>query len=334
MTTLSSTHAKDSRDGSGSDQGERSCSLDDLLATRLRKFLAQLPRVLSEENAEAVHDLRVWSRRLQQVVAALFPQPHSSQAQTMVRAIRRARRAVARWRDCDVLIGMVQRRLKRVRQTDERCAWEVVYRYLLARRERAISRARRRLANRRLFNLAQSLKGLTQNNASAPAAHTSHDHLGTLMGSVIKDSYALWQEALSRASESLDLAEVHAFRIQTKRLRYQLELARDLGAQQVKPALAWLHHLQDVLGNLHDRGELARMAAKALADPDFLLAQPRAASRLLSKLAAQRNAERAETQELLDRVSSASELPVLEGLIEQRPYRLGTGEHVSRSSVV
>jgi CHAD domain-containing protein len=324
---LTSTRDNTGRSASTTDEGSRPSPLDVLLAARLRKFLTQLPKVLGEEDVEAVHDLRVWSRRLQQVVVALFPRPRSPQAQAVVRTLRQSRRAVGTWRDCDVLIEMVRRRLKRVRNPDEQRAWETVHSYLLARRERAIGRARRRLANRRFFTLGQSLKGLTHNAASTAAGRPTHGHPKALMSAALKESYALWRSVFSRARKSLDPADVHAFRVQTKRLRYRLELARDLGAGEVKPALAWLRNLQDALGRLHDRRELARMAAKALADPAFLLEQPRAASRLLAKLATQRKAELAETEELLAQVGNAPQWPLLEGLIEQRAHKAESDEH-------
>jgi CHAD domain-containing protein len=299
----------------------KTSSLDSLLATRLRKFVSQLPKVLGDEDPEAIHDLRVWSRRLQQVVSAMFPKPRNQQAQAVVETLRQARRAAGTWRDCDVLIELVRRRLKRVRQADERIAWEVVYNYLLARRERAISRARHRLANRRLFSLAQTLKHLVQSATDGPTGTAHHDHPESLTGAAIKESYALWRSALGRASKSLNPADVHAFRVQSKRLRYRLELARDLGAHEAKPALAWLRNLQDALGRLQDSRELARMAAKAMADPDFLLEQPRAASRLLARLAAHRKAEIAETERLLEQVRNAPQLSVLESLLPHRPHK-------------
>ena len=59
--------------------------LESLLRDRLRKFMSLLLKVLAEDADDAVHDLRVWSRRLQQVVAALssnrsHPKPGRSYA--------------------------------------------------------------------------------------------------------------------------------------------------------------------------------------------------------------------------------------------------------------
>src|SRR6516225_2117727 len=45
----------------------------ELVHERLRRFMKLLPDLLTDERVEAVHDLRVWSRRLQQVVVTMFP---------------------------------------------------------------------------------------------------------------------------------------------------------------------------------------------------------------------------------------------------------------------
>jgi CHAD domain-containing protein len=74
------------------------------------------------------------------------------------------------------------------------------------------------------------------------------------------------------------------FRIQTKRLRYRIELAADLGDGEAQAALASLKVLQDELGRWHDQTEVARLAAEALADPEFLIQHPRSAATILRKM--------------------------------------------------
>src|SRR5215469_15681560 len=46
---------------------------EQLVHERVRRFMKLLPEVLNSEDVEAVHDLRVWSRRLQQVLVTMFP---------------------------------------------------------------------------------------------------------------------------------------------------------------------------------------------------------------------------------------------------------------------
>ncbi len=279
--------------------------LAELLRKRLKRFMKLLPKVLNSGDPDAVHDLRVWSRRLQQVVVTLFPKPRPREAKDIVRALRRTRRATGGWRDCDVLIGSIDREARRLRDPDGRRGWELVRASLLRRRERKIRRARRKLADRRLFSLPQTaaklMAQLEEGQAGDGGAET--DNPGAVLANSIATAYSKWRTALTCAQQTADPADIHAFRIQTKQLRYRIELVRDLGAKEAEPALSRLKALQDGLGHWRDRGELARMTAKALAKPELLLNEPRVAALLLRRLVRERKTEEAQIRKLLARAS-------------------------------
>src|SRR5690348_9146920 len=71
--------------------------LEKLVHERVRRFMKLLPEVLNDEHDEAVHDLRVCSRRLQQVLLTMFPKVPENQADAVVRTVRQARRALSGW---------------------------------------------------------------------------------------------------------------------------------------------------------------------------------------------------------------------------------------------
>jgi CHAD domain-containing protein len=252
--------------------------LERLLHDRLRKFMSLLPKVLAEDSVVAVHDLRVWSRRLQQVVSTLSANPLPSESRTMVRALQRARRALGGWRDCDVLIDLLERKARRVRNPEEIKAYAMIRDLALSKRDRGIRRARRKLANRKLFTL-----GLRAEKFLDELAHGESRDAAEVMASSAAEGYAEWRRTLARACESFDPAEIHAFRIRTKRLRYRIELVRDLGERDAEPALDFLKSLQDVLGAWHDHVELLRLTAEALADSELLLKHPGLVAVLLRK---------------------------------------------------
>jgi len=255
----------------------------DLLQARLRRCVALLPRVFAEDDPEAVHDLRVWSRRAQEVVVTLFGKPLPPEARTTVRVLRRARRSLGVCRDCDVLIELLGRKARRIRNQAEKRAWEMIREYALSRRERQMRRVMRKLANRKLFTLGQRARQLTEQAAQRgdlqPAA------LITKLVTSVRSGYTEWREALSRACQSFAPGEIHAFRIRTKRLRYRIELVRDLGDGGAEAALTSLRLLQEGLGQWHDHSQLGKLAAEALADPRFLQEQPQVAGLVLRKLA-------------------------------------------------
>lgn len=249
---------------------------------RVRRCVALLPKVLGEDDQDAVHDLRVWSRRLQQVIATLFPDPMPPEARAMVRTLRRTRRSLGGWRDCDVVIALLIRRVRVTRNEAQKQAWEFVLAAARRKLERQMRRARGRIANRKMFTLTQRGRALAEQAGAAIDQHRANP-LATLATSVAA-AYDDWRTGLERAKGSIDPLEIHAFRIQTKRLRYRIELLRDLGSATARNALESLKKLQDELGRWHDNLAFMRITAEGIADPDFLIANPGAAAQILRKL--------------------------------------------------
>lgn len=278
--------------------------LEKLLRTRLRKFMGLLPAVLADDDAKPVHDLRVCSRRLQQVVVALCPDPMPGHARRMVRSLRRARRALGGWRDCDVMLELLERRLRRIRNPGERRAWEKIRDWTTKLREGEMRRARRKLANRKLLTLAQCARRITDEALrQRERADGAGPDPAAVLAAAVGEGYRQWREALERARQTLAAQDVHGFRIETKRLRYRVELARDLGDDEARAALASLRGLQDGLGRWHDHRQLAQLAAEALADPVFLLDEPRVAGTVLRKLARVNAAEAERVRLLLEKTA-------------------------------
>ena len=316
--------------------------LRDLLAKRLHRFVVVLPRLLGENDSEAVHDLRVASRRLQQVLVTMFPKPRSDEARRIVRVLRRARRAIGGWRDCDVLIEMLEGRVKRVRNPQEQSVWETVLDSARKRRERELRRAMRKLANHRLFTLAQDVGKLDVGSLDVGKLEVGKLAAGKLdaekptepmpyqaaagngaggegaagvLAKSISVAWNRWRDFMARAEASSDPAHLHAFRIETKRLRYRIELARDLGAADCDLPLKILKSLQDGLGGLHDRDQCARMAAKVLANPALLIRYPHPASLALRRIAKEQEIERAATIRILSEAREQS--PRIESWVEK-----------------
>lgn len=257
-------------------------SLEGLMRDRLRKCVTLLPKVLGEDDPEVVHDMRVWSRRLQQVIVTIFPEPMLPEARAMIRTLRRTRRSLGGWRDCDVVIALLQRRVRATRGQDLKQAWEFVLETARRKLERRMRRARARIANRKMFTLAQRGRELIEQRR-AQNNQVQVDPLASLASSVTA-AYDNWRDGLARAKSSTDPLEIHAFRIQTKRLRYRIELFRDLGSSSAKAALASLKTLQDELGRWHDNLAFMQITAEGIADPDFLIEHSRTAAFILRKL--------------------------------------------------
>lgn len=78
-------------------------------------------------------------------------------------------------------------------------------------------------------------------------------------------------EAQRAATETGDgTGSLHAVRIAAKRVRYLIEVIRELNVTETDHILAQLRHLQECLGDWHDMEVMDQMMAAMLARPDFL----------------------------------------------------------------
>jgi CHAD domain-containing protein len=276
---LAASETKEIALGDGALAVDRS-ALEPLVQKRLQRFLSLVPKVLGGDDPKAVHDIRVWSRRLQQSLAALFPKPRPGKVRKLRRTLRQVRRALGEWRDCDVLLDLAAEELQKARGDEERLGWELVREFLRDRRNQQITLARKKVArvdvadfSKRLLKLLDRSWGLAGTEEFPHALHLT-----------IKNGWAGWQSAITRAQATRDPTSLHALRIVSKRLRYRAELIRDLGDENAQPLLKWLKELQDVLGRWHDRQALYQAIAEALARPEVLLREPGVGRALLTEI--------------------------------------------------
>ena len=79
---------------------------------RLEKFAALMPRVIVTDDAKMIHDVRVWSRRLQQILSMLASQStKKNKPRKLMRALRSIRKILGRPRNLDVMTELVQEKI-------------------------------------------------------------------------------------------------------------------------------------------------------------------------------------------------------------------------------
>jgi len=240
---------------------------------RLRNFLRYLPQVLSSEDPQAVHRTRVSSRRVEEDIATLFKKPYPKKARRLRKTLKRIRRDLGGWRNCDVVLALLEKKRRRLRGESLRAAWSLAERYVGDERRREIDRARRKVDQQDFPGLAARLEKLLTDEADDIAPLTD----------AIATAQEQWRASLSVAEKSRADDDLHAFRIATKKLRYRLELGRALGLDSA-PLLKRLKHLQRVLGHWHDREMFDHMTAEAIARPKVLLRRATAARAVLREL--------------------------------------------------
>ncbi len=192
-----------------------------------------------------VHQARVATRRLREVVPVLGAGLRGARRGWLRRRLRDLTRALGAVRELDVLLAMIaDRPLSGAAAARLRDEWSEQ----VAGRRRAPARALRRILD--------------------PAALASlHERLDALEAMREASPDSRWRKALARqlavrADTLRDRIErtgalyhpgaLHDVRIAAKQLRYALELTDETGLARVKPSLRTLKSAQDALGRLHD----------------------------------------------------------------------------------
>jgi CHAD domain-containing protein len=255
--------------------------LFELSQKRLEKFASLFPRVLIRDDPETIHDARVGSRRLQQILRVLFPKPTAKKYRKLIRMLRKVRRALGECRNLDVMRELIQEKIDAAGNPVVRDAWDQLRVHLKEKQQREIIRAREQLSQCDIVdfvNRARTLLG---------SAESSEEIEPTLTKSIAR-ALEEWTEAVNAAEQNQAPEQIHALRIAGKRLRYRVELVAELGNSSAKTRIKTLKTLQDQLGQWHDHHVLVRLAAKFLSRSDFLATHPDLSRALLVEMERER----------------------------------------------
>src|SRR6185436_12050507 len=146
--------------------------LSSLAKKRLVRFVTLYPKALVSDDVEVVHNLRVASRRLQQVLQLILPEAKSSGRKKLLRRLRKVRRAFGPCRNLDVNLNLVRGRIETTRAASARQAWEAVRVWLEEKRSAALEAARVELRQHELVGLIERLELLLENAQDEPEALT------------------------------------------------------------------------------------------------------------------------------------------------------------------
>jgi CHAD domain-containing protein len=252
---------------------------------RLRPFLTKRAaavlrprrRVRDRGDPEAVHDLRVATRRLQEALRfsePFLPRPAVDRVARRARGIRRSLGAV---RDADVLFRLLRRLARRLERGERRLALGIAAR--LSEEAEAARRAADRRGGLPVPGIRKRLQALLKAARPVPVAVSARGRQVAL-------------ERLARAARLLPRARrgdpdgLHAFRIAVKRYRYGLEILDEAGARGLRALIREARDLQRALGRVHDLDVLTALIAEG-GDGRGAAGARR---RLLRRLAAERGA--------------------------------------------
>ena len=252
----------------------------ELALKQLDRIMALEPKVLRGDDPDAIHDLRVATRRLQQVLDLIYPPPPPRDIRKWRRRIQRTRRALGEVRNCDVQLDHVSKAL-RGKRAARRLVWEAVQHYLLQLRASSFEYAVRKLSKLNLAVLYERLKEYLAADAPPPRAGRAGHQLECPADLVPATFYERVGDSLGRVGQAfetqIDLSHrdtrapvLHGVRIAAKRVRYLIEVVHEFAVPGSADALTWLRGLQQHLGDWHDLEVLEQMMIDMLARPDFL----------------------------------------------------------------
>lgn len=248
-----------------------------LARKRLQRFATLTPKVLVSNDPETVHDLRVWSRRLQQALRVIHPESKPPKSKKVLRFLRQVRRALGPCRNLDVNLDLIREKRQHASAAAVQRAWGAVQDEFEAKRGRLLERVRREIARHDLFSFIVRAQALIEADDGAA------DPVEILENAIAKSMKA-WQEAFVSATEQRDEVQLHEFRIAGKRLRYRVELLAELGENKAKPLVEALKELQNALGDWHDRSLLIDYVAEFIGRANFLADHPDIGRALLTEM--------------------------------------------------
>jgi CHAD domain-containing protein len=252
-----------------------------LLRDRWKRLAKHTRRVLASDAAEPVHNLRITTRRLQElVVLAGAARGYPAIAPTL-KTLRRVRRACSQVRNADVLLGHLASRLHR--KGGEAELWSPLAEDLGAQRAKAQSKMRKALGKLDVADAhgrwQRTLRRSPRANADTEARVRSE-----LQGHLRQRHEQFLAARDAALAQGSGTPEIHALRIAGKRLRYALEALDDLNGDAVKPALAKLQRFQAALGQWHDLEMMAELIITHCGRKKFIRRQPADALKLLQTL--------------------------------------------------
>lgn len=215
-----------------------------LLHRRVSTLLEAMPAAQAGDET-SVHQARVASRRLREALPVAGADAHDA-VRRALKQVRRVTRALGPVREIDVALGHLA----------EFAARGVSAPSAVGQVQRALERERHRrrremldaLSPGRLQKLEQKLASF---GAAAPSADSRAAALAEAERRVVERALRL-AEAIERAGAIYLADRLHAVRVAVKKLRYALEIQRELRRSRATARIRQLKEVQELLGRLHD----------------------------------------------------------------------------------
>jgi CHAD domain-containing protein len=227
---------------------------DTVWRARLQAFVDAWPRM--NEQMEALHQVRVASRRLREALPVVSDGRHRKKARKARRMMRRVTRALGPVRELDVAIKTLND--LEADAPAARAGIEYIREHLIAERAERRAEMAERLASvtpekveRRFVALLDVETPPTKRHHGGKKRRPTHKWRSVLAARIARRAKAL-VNAVQRAGAIYLPDRLHAVRVSVKKLRYAVEVGRDARVPRTASMLRTLKVTQDTLGSLHD----------------------------------------------------------------------------------
>jgi CHAD domain-containing protein len=298
MTTESGAGASDAG------AAARPLTLEQVITLQLETLQAHHRAVLETDGPDAIHKMRVTTRRLQ---ASLDLLERELQAHKIKRRLRRWRRMLSLVRNYDVFLTLIDKEAAAHRPS-KREQYELVKAILHKRRERRAARVRQYMQKRNVGRIASKLgvaistpPAWAGEQAAADSSDPVKEHIARPeaakrfaidesrvaghMADRLEQRLAEFRALAVQSHPSTNASDLHQLRIAAKRVRYLLEIISDLGYGDASRALGWLRTLQDRIGDWHDLEALEEEIIDIVSRKRFMKEHLAESSRMLEAAA-------------------------------------------------
>ena len=266
-------------------------TLGEIILSQLASLHNYHRGVIEAGSVEAVHKMRVTTRRLQ---ASLDLLEREMKVRKHKKRLRSWRRKLSTVRNYDVFLELIEKEAANKRKT-RRAQLELVKAILQDRRVRRAVKVTQFLQDIKIDDIGVRLGLISAPIVSSSSENTSGDisaHESPVKPIAVEPidvaNFVDERKVAAYAAERLDQrltefqalaalslptndpSELHQLRIAAKRVRYLLETVTQMGFGDATRALAWLRTLQDRIGDWHDLEALEEEIVLIVSTREFM----------------------------------------------------------------
>lgn len=234
-----------------------------ILEAKAKPMFALAKAVRAGKDVEAVHDMRVASRRLREAMEIFQPCYKEKAFKKHYRRVRRVTRTLGPARNLDVCVAFFSGWQAHL---EEEGAQEALA-YLLNRQEKARKRAHKKMVQKLdtldLKGMKKSLRAFFSKPAIAEDVDEESQDIATHARAIVEERLENVFGYRSAVGDESDADALHRMRIAMKKLRYAVEtlyvVFDEDGFDEVYNAVK---AMQEMLGNIHDLDVFVCMVAE------------------------------------------------------------------------